>query len=138
MPITKCLWLLGAFGLLVACTFTVGCGFRALTEQDVVGTYEANAQWGESTLVLRPDHSFEQTVVRNDHSQASTKGTWKLNLFAGTNASHGILVLKPFLEVAHDHKGDPIDGGVPSISRGFMWGITIAADPDWGISFDKK
>jgi hypothetical protein len=134
----KRVWLLGAFGLLLASTFSVGCGFRALTERDVVGTYEANAEWGESTLVLHPDHSFEQTVLRNDHTQASTKGTWELDLFTENGLSHGIIVLKPFLEVSHDHKGDSIDGGVPSISRGLLQGITIAADPDWGISFDKR
>jgi hypothetical protein len=124
--------------MLLGSLLTVGCGVRALTEEDVIGTYEASADWGRSTLVLHKDHSFDQMVVRNDHTQASTKGTWRLDSSAGKNASHGILVLKPFLEVAHDHEGDPIDGGVPSISRGFMWGITIAADPDWGISFDKK
>jgi hypothetical protein len=137
MLIAKRRWLLGAFGLLLACSFTVGCGFRAISDQDVIGTYEANAQWGQSTLVLRSDHSFEQTVVRNDHTQARTKGTWKLDLFAEDGSSHGIIVLKPFLEVSHDHKGDPVDGAVPSIGRGLLWGITIAADPDWGISFDK-
>jgi hypothetical protein len=65
---------ISAFGLLLGCTFTVGCGFRAISDRDVIGTYEANAQWGESTLVLRPDHSFEQTVLRNDDTKASTKG----------------------------------------------------------------
>jgi hypothetical protein len=84
-----------AFDLLLTCMFTVGCGYRALTERDVVGTYEANAQWGKSTLVLHPDHSLEQTVVRNDRSQVSTKGTRQLKLFAGKNASHGIIVLRP-------------------------------------------
>ena len=37
--------LLGAYSLLLGCMLTVGCGFRALTERDVVGTYEANAEW---------------------------------------------------------------------------------------------
>jgi hypothetical protein len=76
--------------------------------------------------------------VRNDHTQASTKGTWQLKLFAGKNASHGIIVLKPFLAVTHDQKGDPIPLNIPSISRGLLSGITIAADPDWSISFDKQ
>ena len=136
--IAKRMWLLGAFGLLLACGFTVGCGFRALTERDVVGTYKANAEWGGSTLVLKPDHSFEQTVVRNDHTQASTHGTWQLNLFAGKNASHEIIVLQSFLAIDHDHKGESAGWAAPSISRGFMSGITIAADPDWGISFDRR
>lgn len=126
------------FGVLLCSMLIVGCGFSALTDQDVAGTYEASANWGRSTLVLHPDHTFEQTVVRNDHTQASIKGTWRLDLFAGKSASHGIIALQPFLDVAHDHKGDPAVGAAPSISRAFLWGVTIAADPDYGISFDKK
>lgn len=116
----------------------VGCGFRALTDRDVAGIYEANADWGKSTLILHSDHSFDQTVVRNDHTQANVKGIWSLDMFAGRRKSHGIIVLKPFLDVEHNHKGDPADGAVPSISRGLLGGISIAADPDYGISFDKK
>ena len=117
----------------------MGCGFRALTDRDVAGTYQANADWGSSTLVVHPDHSFDQTVVRNDHTQTSIKGTWRLSLIPGKEkASYGILAVKPFLWVEHDHKGDLAGGGAPGISRGFLWGMTIAADPDYGISFDKK
>ena len=76
--------------------------------------------------------------MRNDHTEASTKGTWELTFVRGKNASYGILALKPFLDVAHDHKGDPAGGAAPSISRGLLWGISIAADPDYGISFEKK
>ena len=130
--------LIRVFGALLSCALVAGCGFRALTDQDVEGTYEASADWGRSTLVLHPDHSFEQMVVRNDHTQASTKGTWNLSFVARKSASYGILNLKPFLDVEHDHEGDLAGGAAPSISRGFLWGITIAADPDYGISFDKK
>lgn len=127
------------FGLLLCCATVVGgCLFRSISDRDVAGTYKATAQWGESTLTLHTDHTFEQTVERDDHSQATTKGTWELDLFAGKDASHGVVVFKPFLDVAHDHKGDLVDGSVPSISRGWFGGITIAADPDFGISFDKE
>jgi hypothetical protein len=124
--------------VLLVCALVVGCGFRALTDQDVVGSYEADANWGKSTLILHPDHTFDQTVVRNDQTQAKIKGTWQLDFVAGKRASSGILALKPFLDVEHDHKGDLAGAAVPSISRGFLGGITIAADPDYGISFDKK
>lgn len=130
--------LIRVFGALLSCALVVGCGSRALTDQDVAGTYEASADWGRSTLVLHPDHTFEQAVVRNDHTQTSAKGTWNLSFVARKSASYGILALKPFLDVEHDHKGDLAGGAAPSISRGFLWGITIAADPDYGISFDKK
>ncbi len=131
--------LIRVFAALLICASMMGCGFRALTDRDVAGTYEASADWGRSTLVLHPDHSFDQTVVRNDHTRASIKGTWRLSLIPGKEkASYGILVLKPFLDVEHDHKGDLAGGAAPGISRGFLWGMTISADPDYGISFDKK
>lgn len=131
--------LIRVFCSLLICALVVGCGFRALTDQDVAGTYEASADWGRSTLVLHPDHSFDQTVVRKDHTQASIKGTWALSFIPGKQkASSGNLALKPFLAVEHDHKGDPAPLDLPSISRGFLWGMTISADPDYGISFDKK
>ena len=131
--------LIRVLAALLICVSMMGCGFRALTEQDAAGTYEASADWGSSTLVLHPDHSFDQTVVRNDHTQTSIKGTWRLSLVPGKEkASYGILIFKPFLDVEHDHKGDPATGAVPSINRGFLWGITISADPDYGISFNKK
>jgi hypothetical protein len=130
--------LIGLFGVLLGSMLTLGCGFRALTEKDVAGTYEANADWGRSTLVLHPDHSFDQTVVRNDHTEASIKGTWKLDFVSDKKSWNGILALKPFLDVEHDIKGDPVDLNLPSIGRGFLWGISIAADPDYGISFEKN
>ena len=130
--------LIRSFAALLICVSMMGCGFRALTEQDAVGTYEASADWGSSTLVLHRDHSFDQTVVRNDHTQTSIRGTWELSFIAGKKASSGVLSLKPFLAVEHDHKGDPAPLDLPSISRGFLWGITISADPDYGISFAKK
>src|ERR1017187_3216928 len=127
------------FGALLTCALVVGCDSRPLTEQDVVGTYEASADWGSSTLDLHPDHSFDQTVVRNDHTQTSTKGTWELSFVPGKkNASYGILALKQFLAIDHDHKGDVAGWAAPGIDRGFLGGISIAADPDYGISFDKK
>lgn len=128
----------GEFSLfLLLSGVSAGCGFRALTEQDVVGRYEADAQWGKSVLILHSDHSFNQTVTRDDHTQANTKGTWKLDLFDTKNASGGIIVLQNFLAIDHDHRGETAGWAAPSISRGFMWGVDIAADPDWGITFTK-
>jgi len=103
-----------------------------------VGTYEADADWGKSILILHPDHSFEQRVLRNDHTQSSVTGTWRLTMYAGKKASDGLIDFSPvFLAVAHDQKGEQTGGASSSISRGFFWGITIGADPDWGISFEK-
>ena len=108
-----------------------------MTEQDVPGTYEADTDWGKSILVLKSDHSFNQTVILNDHTQKSVTGTWELDVFPQKLGTGAFIVFKPFLEVAHDHAGDPVDGALPSINRGFLWGVSIAADPDYGISFEK-
>ena len=61
--------LIRVFAVLLICVSMMGCGLRALTDRDVPGTYGASARLGSSTLVLHPDHSFDQTVVRNDHSR---------------------------------------------------------------------
>lgn len=125
--------------LLLCCTLSLSCGSRSLTEDDVIGTYVATADWGGSTLVLHADHTFEQRVNRNDHTQATVKGTWRLIFYDGKNASHALLDFRPvFLNVAHDEEGKLGDGASPSVTRGFLWGIIIAADPDWGISFEKE
>jgi hypothetical protein len=87
---------------------------------------------------LHPDHSFDQTVARNDHTQTSIKGTWTLDFVGDKKGSSGILTVKPFLWVAHDHRGDLAGGGAPGISRGLLGGITIAADPDFGIAFERQ
>jgi hypothetical protein len=127
------------FGLLLCCTFLLGgCFFLPITDKDVPGTYKANAQWGDSALVLYPDHTFDQTVLRNDHTQIKTKGTWELDLHTEHNISRGMMVFTPFLDVEHDSEGELVGGAFPSISRGFLWGVTIASDPDYGISFDKN
>jgi hypothetical protein len=129
----------GALGLLVLCTAALtSCGFRGLTENDVVGIYEAQADWGTSTLVLRADHTFAQTVTRSDHTQASTTGTWTLTPYAGKNASHAMIAFKPFLDVSHEKRGDPAGGAALSVSRGIFWGTVIGLDPDWGISYEKS
>lgn len=130
--------LVRVFSVLLIWAGVVGCGSRALTDKEVVGTYKARADWGDSTLVLHPDHSFDQTVIRNDHTQLSSKGTWKLTLIAGMQASSGIIELQKYIAVDHNHKGDVPGWGAPGISRGLLGGVTIAVDPDYGISFDKK
>jgi hypothetical protein len=124
--------------MVLICAAVVGCGSRALTDKEVAGIYKASTDWGYSTLVLHPDHSFDQTVMRNDHTQLTSKGTWKLTLIAGMQASSGIIELQKFIAVDHSHKGDVPGWGAPGTSRGPLGGVTIAVDPDYGISFDKK
>lgn len=123
--------------LLFCCASLGGCGERALAEQELVGTYTADADWGKSTLILHPDHSFEQTVLRNDHTHVETRGTWQFTPDA-KNASWGNIVFSSFLAVAHDEKGDLAGGAFLSAGRGLLWGVHIAADPDWGITFEKE
>lgn len=135
---TKAWRVFGTFGMLLLSGPLAGCGFlHPLTEQDVVGTYEADADWGKSILVLHPDHSFSQTVLRGNHSQTSITGTWKLRIL-NKRSSSGLLVLMPYLDMTHDGRGDRIDGALPSVGRDLLWGIHISADPDWGITFEKE
>jgi hypothetical protein len=137
MPRKELISAFSILALVLCCEATNGCFYRALSERDVEGKYEADAAWGESTLLLRADHTFEQTVMRNGHNQARATGTWELRLYNPKDRSQGIVVLQPFLAVAHDELGVQTPWAAPSISRGPFGGISIAADPDWGISFNK-
>jgi hypothetical protein len=118
-------------------SISAGCGLRALSENDVVGTYEADLDWGKSTLAVHADHTFEQTVFRSDHTSASTKGTWELTPFAGRGASRAMIAFKPFLAVSHSEKGEAAGGAALSVSRGLLWGVVIGLDPDWGIAYER-
>jgi len=110
----------------------------ALTEKDIATNYVASADWGKSYLDLRPDHTFDQVVVRNDHTRTQIRGTWKLNLSAGDTRTWGSITFEPFLSVTNEDQGQWTALNLPSISRNYYGGIEISADPDHGISFDSK
>lgn len=112
----------------------LGCS-RQSREQQMVGSYRAVAEWGTSTLRLKPDHTFEQTVSAKSGTYKKVEGEWELDTSGLTDA---ISFKKKYLSVTHNEQGEEIGGAYASIDRGLFGGIEISADPDYGISFQKQ
>ena len=57
--------------LAVALILTAGC--RTAREAEIPGEYTAKLDWGESKLVIKADHTFEQTVTVKANNEATRK-----------------------------------------------------------------
>jgi hypothetical protein len=111
----------------------MGCSRRS-SEARLVGSYVAVTEWGSSTLLLKSDHTFEQTVSTKSGTFKKIDGEWGLYTSGLTEA---IEFKKRYLAVTHDERGEEVDGAYASIETGLFGGIEISADPDYGISFRK-
>ena len=111
--------------------FLFGCS-RHSRESRLVGSYRVDADWGSSTLLLKADHTFEQTVSTKSGGFKRTKGEWQLD-----KRDYGIDFKNSYLCVTHDKQGENADGGYASIEPRLFGGIEISADPDYGISFRR-
>jgi len=101
----------------------------------LVGSYRAVAEWGTSTLLLKADHTFEQTVATKSGTYKKVDGEWELDTSGSTDA---ISFKKKYLSVTHNEQGEEIEGAYASIDRGLFGGVEISADPDYGISFRRQ
>ena len=122
----KCVALMA---VLLSCL--VGCSWR-VQDAELSGTYHATADWGTSTLVLRPDHTFEQSVSTNSGIFRKVQGTWELH-----KSGQSITFSKKYLSVTHDEQGEEADAAFASVERRIFGGVEISADPDYGIAFQK-
>ena len=64
---------------------------------DLPGEYSVSADWGQSKLVLRADHSMEQHVTSQRVGVKDITGRWDLD--------HNIVTLTPCLEVGRKADG---------------------------------
>ena len=111
----------------------VGCSWR-VQDSELSGTYHAPADWGKSTLVLRPDHTFEQSVSTNSGTFRKVQGTWELDT---SDTSRSITLSGKYLSVTHDKQGEEADGAFASVERRLFGGVEISSDPDYGIAFQR-
>ena len=96
-------------------------------EREVPGTYQAQTDWGRSTLLLKHDHTFEQSVRGKDGSTKTMTGKWSLE--------DGVLTLTPCLAVNQKEKGIYVPACGTSITRLGLSSVEIALDPDAGIAY---
>lgn len=123
-----------AISLGLVCFVLIGC--MQVKEADVPGTYKAHADWGNSTLTLSKDHTFQQTVRLDSGVTKQINGKWKLVPPSENSVVYDI-TLVPYLNIQHDKQGVYAPWSFSSINPGFGGGMEIAADPDYGIAFRK-
>jgi hypothetical protein len=104
-------------------------------EVNIPGTYIAEADWGSSTLILAPNHTFHQTVQFHGGNIEYLDGTWKTS--SNGNGISGNISFLPFLSVTHTDQGRRVDYCFSSITATGFRGMEISADPDYGIAFRK-
>ena len=112
--------------LCLAAISTSSC--RSVREAELPGAYSANADWGKSTLLLRKDHTMEQTVVEKNGRVDRLSGNWE---FKGDR-----IILKPCLGFNHAPPADPVDYCDYGV-EGFFSSVEISLDPDSGIAYRK-
>lgn len=128
---------LGRIALVASATllsvFLLACSLRP-QENDLIGTYLATADWGNSVLILKADHTFEQFVVVGSAPSKRIQGQWSTHFASRVDTT---ILLVPYLTVTHDVHGNDSGGAAASVTKGVLGGIEISADPDWGVSFSK-
>ena len=121
--------------LLVILAPCQGC-MRVNSEKNLVGRYELTADWGCSTLELRADHSFTQTVSRGCTGSGNIiTGTW--NGEGLRSISQAQLEMHPYINVTFGGSTQTYSYGVPNIER-WLWGTQIVVDPNKGLKYRKK
>jgi hypothetical protein len=102
--------------------------------RDVPGAYVAKANWGRATLQIATDGSFQERVFQDGKQTAVILGKWSVSPEGRSNTN---IVFTKFLAVTHDSQGTEVSSGDFSIGKGPFGYTSIAADPDYGISFEK-
>jgi hypothetical protein len=129
--------LAGCFALFCLFLIPTGCATSHIVpESQVPGSYTLRADWGTSTLVLAPDHTFHQTVTRKSGYTKEVRGRWTLERSKGTPV-YTAITFQPYLQVTQDIQGNEILAALYSIYP-VPFGIEIAADPDHGLVHRKR
>ena len=96
---------------------------------DIPGMYTVKTEWGDSTLVLRPDHSMKQEVHKRNGSSRQISGSWSF--------ADQIVTLKPCLEVRSDVEGELADGCAKGVTVSALGKIEITVDSQYGLAYQR-
>ena len=100
-----------------------------------MGVYRADAEWGSSTLILKADHTFEQTVSTKSGIFKKVDGGWALTTNGATDE---IEFKNRYLWITHDEQGEEANGAYATLDPNPSGGVEISADPDYEIAFRKQ
>ncbi len=143
--IMKKQWILG-FLLLIILLFTTPfvwwevTATRAMRESKIPATYSCEGAWGTSVLVLKPNHTFLQTVhftneyTGADEGSKNVQGVWSDKTLSQWTYQ---LELDPFVQLAPWQKHAVLEHFETSYSM-MLFGPRINVEPGAGIYYMKS
>jgi hypothetical protein len=125
------------FALSVVLT-SFGCS-GIVSEKDILGTYHTDLSWGSSTLELKEDHTFVQTIQIKDSSTKQLIGRWKLGDSHDKDSTwiSRSLILTPYFDVSQLGQGKRVDLGGLQV-EGIGSHLQLSVDTDNGINYFRK
>jgi hypothetical protein len=124
-----------AVTLLGFCSLISGC--LPVREAQVYGTYKLSAKWGNSTLELRRDHTFDQQVfVTSTGQKRELEGKWKFSDPSEHGFTRGIIFFD-WIDVSSDRPGKDASGASLSVEPMGFGTMEIAVDEVEHYSYIK-
>jgi hypothetical protein len=99
-------------------------------EREIPGNYAAKADWGRSSLLVKGDGTFEQTLTTNIGYTRRIRGEWKFE--------NGFILLKPCLQITYDGEGIDADVCAHAVEAVGLGRTEISLDPDKGFAYSKQ
>jgi hypothetical protein len=115
--------------LLFLCASYCMIGCRTVKPSELPGKYLVRTAWGESTLVLSPDHRMEQEVRTKAGDIRRISGTWRFR--------DGSLVRVPCLEVTHNAPALYAGGCSHGVEVTLTGTVDISVESDYGLAYEK-
>jgi hypothetical protein len=121
----------------LACLIVIGLASALwMTRKSAIpGVYRTQGSWGNSTLLLRPDHTFVQEAkFSTSSSPVQISGIWKAN---GRSFLAQDLTLQPFIVLGSFHQGKTVDVMSSSFGPVLLTGRGIEVDSGANIVYRK-
>jgi hypothetical protein len=122
--------------LALACLGCIGPAVLWMTQKSAIpGAYRTQGSWGNSTLLLRPDHTFVQEgKFSTSPSSVQISGVWRAD---GRNFLVQDLTFKPFIVLGPYQRGKIVDVMSSSFGPILLTGLGIEVDSGANIVYRK-
>lgn len=124
--------------VLVVCL--AGCT-RHLADTAMAGTYEVSGDWGKSTLVLKPDGTFEQLVSLRKVDVKNIKGKWRM-LDTNPKSYQRTIAFAPFIYMGTTTgimaRGTIVENAACAVESVGIRGVWIVVDNDYYTTYKKQ
>lgn len=117
-------------GLLTLVCISIMTACRSARPEEVPGEYQAIADWGTSSLILRADYTMEQEIKGGSFGTIKISGSWDFGSGSSVN-------IRPCLNISRTSTMSRADGcGYPA--EVFLGGgVDLWIDSDNGFTYQK-